>query len=133
MSAGTPNEEAKRRGIQIGTVIRRWYAHDKAPIKGPVIGFDFEGDPVIEGFEFGANPTLYEVFREPAEAPTPPPPDLEPVRAAAFVALMLRIDIIDHNEEQIDRAFFRAGEIADRYLEAAARREARRAESDGAR
>lgn len=122
MSAGTPNEEAKRRGIQIGSRVC-W-----SEVWCDVDGFDEDGDPILTGIG-----PVHALNIDEVPPPAPPPPDVEPVRAAAFVALMLRIDIIDHNEEQIDRAFFRASEIANRYREAAARREARRAGSDGVR
>lgn len=119
---GEPNEEAKRRGIREGSRVR-WSA-----TWCDVKAFDEEGDPILCG--------IGPVFASDVDEVAPPPltpPDLEPVRAAAFVALVLRIDIADHTEEQIDRAFFRASEIADRYGEAAARSATRRAGSYGAR
>lgn len=120
MSAGTPNEEARKRGIEQGSRVRGgadWCV---------VEGFDEDGDPILRD-----TGVVYPRDIDEVRPPPPPTPDPERVRTAAFVALMLRIDISDHTEEQIDRAFFRASEIADRYREAAARRESRRAGSDG--
>lgn len=116
MSAGTPNEEARRRGIEIGSFV---VFEDG---EGRIEDFDEDGDPVV-----GLSGYAVAYMAEAVRLKTPSPPDVEPIRIAAFVALYARSDL-PITAAQSDRVYAQADEIARGYAAAKSR-----AESDGVR
>lgn len=131
MSAGTPNEEAKRRGLDIGIQVT-------VEAEGRIVNFDADGDPILlledddrHEYTFTSD-SMWRIdgnTPEKVEATAPPPPAIgfDLVKAAAFVALYLRIDSRDLSDSQVEQALARADAIAVNYVLASQDEQARSA------